>query len=135
MNLKLYKLRLEEVGKLVEHMHEFNGILSQIKQNDVKIEQKVKTLMILTLMPDSHNNYKKELLYGEDIITIEEASASVLSRESLVKANGEVGRGDESLITQGRGQKGRSFNKGGSKHVRHRYRVRTLDDVKCFRCK
>ena len=58
-------------GNLVKHMNEFNGLLDQLKKDNVKIEEENKVLMLLSSLPNSYKNFVNSLIIGKDTLTME----------------------------------------------------------------
>lgn len=52
LKCKLYRLKMVEGGKLVEHLNEFNRILNRSAKVDVKIKEKDNALLFLASLHD-----------------------------------------------------------------------------------
>ncbi|XP_017981005.1 PREDICTED: uncharacterized protein LOC108663030 [Theobroma cacao] len=83
---KLYRLKMEENEDLMKHMNEFDGIIDQLKKVDVKVEEEEKALLFLASLPDSYEVFVESLICGMDTITLEQAQATLMSREARKKS-------------------------------------------------
>lgn len=63
-------MRIEKGGDLVEHLNIFKGILNQPNKVDMKIDED-DTILLLTLLINSYNNFMKIILYENDTVTLE----------------------------------------------------------------
>ncbi|GJX12264.1 retrovirus-related pol polyprotein from transposon TNT 1-94 [Tanacetum coccineum] len=138
LDRKLVNTKMMEGSSIADHLNEFNSILSRLMSVDIKFDDEVQALLLLSLLPESwlntitavsgstestkvkFNNIH-DLILGEDIRrkTSEEYSNSLLSAE-------DKGRGRN----QDRGQK---QNRGRSKSKK-RGQSKNRQDIMCFNC-
>ncbi|GKE38555.1 retrovirus-related pol polyprotein from transposon TNT 1-94 [Tanacetum coccineum] len=88
---KLYTYYMSPDMKLGDHIDEFNKLILNLGNIDIKIEDKDEALMLLTTLPLSYENFV--LLYGREFLTMEDVLATLNSRELKKRTEGtnEVG--------------------------------------------
>ncbi|GKC82213.1 retrovirus-related pol polyprotein from transposon TNT 1-94, partial [Tanacetum coccineum] len=106
---------------IFEHIDEFNKIVLDLANIEVKFEDEDLALLLLTSLPASYEHFVDTLLYGREALTLEDVMATLNSKEikerSKVKEDdGEGvyvrGRTDRKDSRQPRG-KSRSKSRGG----------------------
>ncbi|WRX09694.1 zinc finger protein [Theobroma cacao] len=125
---KLYCLKMEENGDLMIHMNEFDGIIDQLKKDDVKVEEEENALLFLASLLDSYEVFVESLICGIDTITLEQAQATLMSREARKKSK-EWDRDPNGLALVIEANRRKSTSKG-SKGGKSR-----SNNVQCFKCK
>ncbi|GKB40596.1 retrovirus-related pol polyprotein from transposon TNT 1-94 [Tanacetum coccineum] len=60
--------------KLSEHIDEFNKLIRDLANIDVDIDEEDQALMLLTSLPSSYDNFVETLLYGRELLTLEDCS-------------------------------------------------------------
>ncbi|GJR41256.1 retrovirus-related pol polyprotein from transposon TNT 1-94 [Tanacetum coccineum] len=78
---KLFTFYMHSGKKLSEHIDEFNKLTSDLANIDVDIDDKDQALMLLTSLPSSYVNFVETFLYGRELLTLEDVSSSLNSRE------------------------------------------------------
>ncbi|KAK9937625.1 hypothetical protein M0R45_014403 [Rubus argutus] len=133
LNLKrdLYKLKMEEGANLVEHLNVFKGLLAQLSNVEVKVEEEDKALLLLTSLPDSYENIITTILYGKDTLKLEDVESTLLSHAKRKKADDSQG---SLFVTHGKNHRGRSTARGSSEHSRSKSRGRGKGK-QCYKCK
>ncbi|GJU47298.1 retrovirus-related pol polyprotein from transposon TNT 1-94 [Tanacetum coccineum] len=58
--------------KLSEHIDEFNKLIHELVNIDVDIDDEDHALMLLTSLPSSYDNFVETLLYGRELLTLED---------------------------------------------------------------
>ncbi|KAM0966633.1 hypothetical protein ACFX2C_022364 [Malus domestica] len=114
---KLYKLKMDEGGNLMDHMNEFNGYLDQLRKVDVKVEEEDKALLLLTSLPDSYENLVTTLLHGKDTVSLEQVQASLVSYDTQKKKTIVDGGHETALAVQGWNH-GRKLGEGSERDNR-----------------
>ena len=66
----LFGLQMREGRPLKEHLDELNSILMQLRDIDVKMEDKDLTMILLAFFPPSYENFMGSLNVGKDSITL-----------------------------------------------------------------
>ncbi|GKB01366.1 retrovirus-related pol polyprotein from transposon TNT 1-94 [Tanacetum coccineum] len=118
---KLYTFYMPAGRKISEHIDEFNKIVLDLANIEVKFEDEDLALLLLTSLPASYEHFVDTLLYGREALTLEDVMATLNSKEikERSKAKGDDGEGlyvrgrtDRRDSRQSRG-KSRSKSQGG----------------------
>ncbi|GJV54506.1 retrovirus-related pol polyprotein from transposon TNT 1-94 [Tanacetum coccineum] len=118
---KLYTFYMSAERKIFEHIDEFNKIVLDLANIEVKFEEEDIALLLLTSLPASYEHFVDTLLYGREELTLEDVMATLHSKEikEWYKAKGDDGEGlyvrertDRKDSRQSRG-KPRSKSRGG----------------------
>ncbi|GJW73958.1 retrovirus-related pol polyprotein from transposon TNT 1-94 [Tanacetum coccineum] len=118
---KLYTFFMPAGRKISEHIDEFNKIVLDLANIEVKFEDEDLALLLLTSLPASYEHFVDTLLYGREALTLEDVMATLNSKEikERSKAKGDDGEGlyvrgrtDRRDSRQSRG-KSRSKSRGG----------------------
>lgn len=72
---------------MLEHLIEFNKIVTQMLSLDVKIENDDKALLFLSSCPPSYEHLVTTLIYEKDTLETDEVIIALLSSE-IMKTNG-----------------------------------------------
>ena len=70
----------------MEHLNLFNKIISELLAVDVKIDEKDKTLILLSSLLQSYNHIIIAILFKKETLILEEVTATLLSNEIRKKA-------------------------------------------------
>ncbi|GJV75353.1 hypothetical protein Tco_1506937 [Tanacetum coccineum] len=118
---KLYTFYMPAGRKISEHIDEFNKIVLDLANIEVKFEDEDLALLLLTSLPASYEHFVDTLLYGREALTLEDVMATLNSKKikERSKAKGDNGEGlyvrgrtDRWDLHQSRG-KSRSKSRGG----------------------
>ncbi|GJZ08691.1 copia LTR rider [Tanacetum coccineum] len=118
---KLYTFYMPAGRKIFEHIDEFNKIVLDLTNIEVKFEDEDLALLLLTSLPASYEHFVDTLFYGREALTLEDVMATLNSKEikERSKAKGDDGEGlyvrgrtDRRDSRQSRG-KSRSKSRGG----------------------
>nr|GEZ49477.1 retrovirus-related Pol polyprotein from transposon TNT 1-94 [Tanacetum cinerariifolium] len=98
---KLYTFYMPAGRKISEHIDEFNKIVLDLANIEVKFEDKDLALLLLTSLPASYKHFVDTLLYGREALTLEDVMATLNLKEikERSKAKGDDGKG---LYVRGR---------------------------------
>ncbi|GKC40643.1 retrovirus-related pol polyprotein from transposon TNT 1-94 [Tanacetum coccineum] len=98
---KLYTFYMPAGRKISEHIHEFNKIVLDLANIEVKFEDGDLALLLLTSLPASYKHFVDTLLYGQKDLTLEDVMATLNSKKikERYKAKGDDGEG---LYVRGR---------------------------------
>ncbi|GJY91424.1 retrotransposon protein, putative, ty1-copia subclass [Tanacetum coccineum] len=98
---KLYAFYLPAGRKISEHIDEFNKIVLDLANIEVKFEDEDLALLLLTSLPASYEHFVDTLLYEREALTLEDVMATLNSKEikERSKAKGDDGEG---LYVRGR---------------------------------
>ena len=73
MKQKLYAFNMGEDKMILDQIDEFNNILDDLENIDVKLENEDKALILLNALPKTYKHFKDAMLYGRaQMITLEE---------------------------------------------------------------
>ena len=79
---QLYTFKMTESRTATEQLADFNKILDDLENIEVKLEEEDKTLLLLNSLPKSFEYFKDAILYGKDQdITLEEVQTSIRTKE------------------------------------------------------
>ncbi|KAG2687294.1 hypothetical protein I3760_09G044700 [Carya illinoinensis] len=78
---KLFRFQFREGISMSEHLNNYNQILADLLNLDVKIEDEDKALLLLNSLPDTYEHLITTLLYGKEKISFEDVSSSLISNE------------------------------------------------------
>nr|GEU66622.1 retrovirus-related Pol polyprotein from transposon TNT 1-94 [Tanacetum cinerariifolium] len=118
---KLYAFYMPAGLKISKHIDEFNKIVLDLANIEVKLKDEDLVLLVLTSLPTSYEHFVDTFLYGREELTLEDVMATLNSKEikERYKANGDDGEGlyvrgrtDRRDSRQSRG-KSRSKSRGG----------------------
>nr|GEY93309.1 retrovirus-related Pol polyprotein from transposon TNT 1-94 [Tanacetum cinerariifolium] len=110
---KFYTFYMLTGQKISEHIDEFNKIVINLVNIEVKFEDEDLALLLLTYLPASHEHFVDTLLYGREELTLEDVMATLNSKEikERYKAKGDDGEG---LYVRGRTDRRDSRQSRGS---------------------
>jgi hypothetical protein len=118
---KLYTFYMPAGRTISEHIDEFNKVVLDLANIEVKFEDEDLALLLLTSLPASYKHFVDTLLYGREALTLEDVMATLNSKEikQRSKVKGDDGEGlyvrgrtDRKNSHQSRG-KSRSKSQGG----------------------
>nr|GEU89827.1 leucine-rich repeat protein [Tanacetum cinerariifolium] len=92
----------DQVQKLDDHIDEFNKLILDLANIDIKIKDEDHALMLLTSLPSSYKNFMETLLYGRESLTIEDVLVTLSSRELNKKTKGTKEETGDGLYVRGR---------------------------------
>ncbi|GJV93171.1 transferase, chloramphenicol acetyltransferase-like domain protein [Tanacetum coccineum] len=94
---KLYTLYMPDGRKISEHIDEFNKIVLDLANIEVKFEDEDLALLLLTSLPASYEHFVDTLLYGREALTLEDVMATLNSKEikENIKRRGMMVKGDD----------------------------------------
>ncbi|GJY52382.1 retrovirus-related pol polyprotein from transposon TNT 1-94 [Tanacetum coccineum] len=98
---KLYTFCMPVGRKIFEYIDEFNKIVLDLANIEVKFENEDLALLLRTSLPASYEHFVDTLLYGREALTLEDMMATLNSKEikERSKAKGDNGEG---LYVRGR---------------------------------
>lgn len=124
---RLYNLRMNEGTLVKTHLDEFNSIIMDLKNADIKIESEDQALIVLCSLPPSYDNFVDTLLYGKDSISLDDVSNALKSKE--LKSFPDSRTEGESLVSRGRTQQ-KDFNRKKS-NARSKSRAKKQNYYEC----
>ena len=134
MKQRLYTYKMKEGTLISDHIDEFNRIITDMKNIDLKIEDEDQALILLCSLPPTFDNFVNSMLYGRESITLEIVENSLKSADLRGKLGGQNTSEDQD---QGLVVRGRSEKKGNGNKGRGRSKSKSSADksqIECFYC-
>ena len=79
---QLYTFKMTESRTATKQLADFNKILDDLENIEVKLEEEDKALLLLNSLPKSFEHFTDAILYGKDQdITLEEVQMSIRTEE------------------------------------------------------
>lgn len=126
---RLYTLRMRKCMSVKTHLDEFNKIIMNLKNIDVKVDDEDQALILLCSLPSFYEHFVTTLLYENDLIFMENVKASLHFRELRKRVSAEEGDSQAEWLVA----KGRANKKGSSEKEKSRSKSR-LKNYKCHYC-
>ncbi|KAK4718142.1 hypothetical protein R3W88_016480 [Solanum pinnatisectum] len=80
-------------GTLVKtHLDEFNSIIMDLKNIDIKIESEDQAIIMLCFLPLSYDTFVDTFLYGKDSISLDDVSNALKSKALKSFLNSKTGK-------------------------------------------
>nr|GEY40207.1 retrovirus-related Pol polyprotein from transposon TNT 1-94 [Tanacetum cinerariifolium] len=100
---ELYTYYMSLGTKVGDHIDEFNKLIFDLTNIDIEIKDEDQTLMLLTSLPSSYENFVDTLSCGSESLTMEDVLATLNSRELKKKTEGTKEENGDGLYVRGRG--------------------------------
>ncbi|GKB47536.1 hypothetical protein Tco_0898289 [Tanacetum coccineum] len=98
---KLYTFCMPAGRKISEHIDEFNKIVLDLANIEVKLEDEDLALLLLIYLPASYEHFVDTLLYGREALTLEDVMATLNSKE-IKERSKDMGDDGDGLYVRGR---------------------------------
>nr|GEZ29200.1 retrovirus-related Pol polyprotein from transposon TNT 1-94 [Tanacetum cinerariifolium] len=128
---KLYTYYMSPGTKLGDHIDEFNKLIIDLAKIDIEIEDEDQTLMLLTLLPSSYENFVDTLSCGSESLTMEDVLATLNSRELKKRTEGTKEENGDGLYVRGRSDYSVKAHSSGSSRFKKKGGTSKL---KCYIC-
>ena len=69
---RLFMLCMVEDTSIKSHLDDFNSVIMDLENMDVKIEDEDQTLLLLCSLPSSYKHFRKIFIYGREEISIDD---------------------------------------------------------------
>ena len=130
---QLYALHMSEGTDFLSHLNVFNGLITQLANLGVKIEEEDKAILLLNSLPSSYDNLATTILHGKITVELKDVTSALLLNEKMRKKPKNQGH---TLITEGRG---RSYQRSPSNYGRSGARGKSKSRSKsrarnCYNC-
>ncbi|GKV43399.1 hypothetical protein SLEP1_g50691 [Rubroshorea leprosula] len=86
---RLFTLSMNEGGSIKDHLDEFNKLILDLKNIDVKIKDEDQEIIVLYSLPDSYDNFVETHLHSRDQLSMEDVKVALNSRELKKKVSGD----------------------------------------------
>ena len=78
---------MKDGANLLENINEFSAIVNQLQKVDGKMEDADLTFLPLVSLPASYDNLVTNLLYGKDMVSLDDVQSCLLSHNIKKKHN------------------------------------------------
>lgn len=119
---------MEETKDLRKHMDDFNKIILDLKNVDVRIEEEDQAIILLSSLPKIYEHIVDTMLYGKQTLTMTEVKSVLMSKEIQRKSKLKEEKNGDSLLVRGRSEQ----RNGKSSYGKSWSKSRT--SKKCFHC-
>ncbi|KAK1425161.1 hypothetical protein QVD17_20507 [Tagetes erecta] len=128
---ELVNTRMKEGDSVTVHINNLNSILSRLISVDIKFDDEVQALSLLSSLPESWSGTVTAVSNSSDTskFTFEKIRDLILGEDVRRRGSGESS--SSLLSTEGRGRK----NERGSRQGRRRSQSKARKDVICWNCK
>jgi hypothetical protein len=128
---RIYTIRMVEGTPIQSHLDEFNSIILDLENIDVKIYDEDKAVLLVVSLPSTYKHFKEIMLYGNnDSLSFEDVKSNLLSKEKFDLEVHSVDKGE------GLSVRGRTQEKGSTSHKKSRSKSRGRKSNKtCRYCK
>ena len=101
LKTRLYKCKMQEGGNLRNHIREFERIISDLKDVDVKVEDDDQALLLMLSLPKSYESLTQTMLLMENLHSFEAAKQALLQDELRKLTTNTMGSGEVKEQAQG----------------------------------
>lgn len=124
---------MQEGTPIQSHLDEFNSIIIDLENLDIKIEDEDKAVLLIVSLPRTYKHFKEIMLYGNrETISLEDVKSNLMSKEKF-DADSSPGETAEGLMVRGRNSERGSSNRP---KFRSKSKGRKIDkDKSCRYCK
>ena len=81
----LYMLRMSEGTSITSHLDNFDSIISDLSNIDVKMEDEDKALLLLCSQPSSFKHFRETMLYGKKTVKYDDVKSVLKSKDKIDK--------------------------------------------------
>jgi hypothetical protein len=127
MLMKLFKLKMEEGGSVLNHIPIFKEILANLVSMEVKYEDEDLGRLLLCSLPSSFASFHHTIILSRDELTISDVYDALQSREKMkgmVHVDGSSSKGDD-LQVRGKPEQ-RSSSEGNGRYKSQESRGHSL---------
>ncbi|KAK9080130.1 hypothetical protein SSX86_001805 [Deinandra increscens subsp. villosa] len=126
---RLYTFQIHPGKSLIEACDEFNKIVLDLENIEIKVDDEDQAILLLSAFPQSYENFVDTLMYGRETLSMEEVLAALKSRELKKRTEEVKDEGSEGLFVRGRSEKKGFKSKGNFSS-----RSKNHKPLKCFVC-
>jgi len=121
---------MSEVTPIQSHLDEFNSIIIDLENLDVKIDYEDKFVLLIVSLPPSYRQFKEIMLYGNYLtLRFDDVKTNLLAKEKFDSKIHSLCYGDR-LVVRGRNQE-----KGRNNKYKSRSKSRDKNSKYCRYCK
>ncbi|KAI0516312.1 hypothetical protein KFK09_008984 [Dendrobium nobile] len=100
---------MEENQELRKHLDDFNKLILDLRNVDVKIDEEDQGIILLSSLPKTYKNIVDTMLYGKQTLTLTEVKSVLMSKDVQRKIDQKKDKNGNILIARGRSES-RRFN-------------------------
>lgn len=130
---QLYQLRMDEGTNILDHINNFNKILTQLLSLDAKVGDEDQALLLLSSLPSSYDGLVTALLVGKETLKLDDVMASLQDNEAFKKPSASSYE-NQILVAKGDRRWRGIDRESGGRSWRSKSRGRDLEDVVCYWC-
>ncbi|KAI0516536.1 hypothetical protein KFK09_009213 [Dendrobium nobile] len=101
---QLYTLQMEENQELRKHLDDFNKLILDLRNVDVKIDEEDQGIILLSSLPKTYENIVGTMLYGKQTLTLTKVKSVLMSKDVHRKTDLKEDKNGNILITRGRSE-------------------------------
>jgi hypothetical protein len=106
----LYTLKMKECMLRCDHLDDFNRIILDLKNIDIKVDDEDQTLILLCSLPDVFDNFINSMLYGRDTISLVDIKSTLNFMKLRTRLNGKDSDNQaEGLFVNGHSENSSNF--------------------------
>src|SRR5436189_5522003 len=84
---QLYFFRMTEGTPILQHLNDFNKIVSDLLALEVKMEEEDKALILLSSLPPSYDHLVTTILYGKETLELEHVRVILVNNELMKRTD------------------------------------------------
>ena len=132
---QLYALHMGEGKNFMDHLDEFNRLLTELDAIGAKIEEEDKAILLLVSLPSSYEHLRTTLMYGKDTLGLDEVVAALISHESMRRKDSEKSLDESAMVASDEAHvRGRTTERQGGSNSRGCSQSRGNHKKKCYYC-
>ncbi|KAM1225757.1 hypothetical protein ACFX13_045186 [Malus domestica] len=112
---QLFRFQYRSGISMHEHLNDYNKILADLANLEVKIPDEDKALCLLNSLPTDYDHLTTTLLYGKSEVKLDEVSATLVNHECRKKELKTHNSQIEALVARGRIEERKSGKRGKSR--------------------
>jgi hypothetical protein len=106
----LYTRKMKECMLCCDHLDDFNRIILDLKNIDIKVDDEDQTLILLCSLPDVFDNFINSMLYGRDTISLVDIKSTLNFMKLRTRLNGKDSDNQaEGLFVNGHSENSSNF--------------------------
>ena len=103
LKLRHYSFKMNEEKPLSDQIDDFNKIIDDLENIDIKMEDEDQMLILLNAMPKTYEHFRDAMLYGrEQTITFEEVQSTIRAKELQRRIEVKEETNGEGLLIKGK---------------------------------
>ncbi|KAK2975196.1 hypothetical protein RJ640_022088 [Escallonia rubra] len=138
---RLFNMRMSENSSVVDHLNDFNGVTNQLESFGINLDDKIRALLFLCLLPNSWNNLVRTVSNStiSGTLTLNDVVSSMMNDKMRRKTTGDGISSTTALSVESRVRQNNKQNKRGRSPTRGRSKSRGKSKSKgrtilCWNC-